>query len=235
MAKTDNLTDYLTDLADAIRAKKGITEKINPQDFASEIASIEIGSNKHMLVPYLRRTGDGYIDTGIKGANNNLTIKVRYAMRVFPTGYWRFISAYKDESTNTTRIILNKNTQLLANLNAVATGGSITLTRTGYTGVVYTDILEPTSSTAFKLTSNGVSTTKTRTLGEPIDQNILIFPLTTDTVDVELYQCQIYDGDTLVRDFYPWYEEEFGLYDLVSKTFFKNNGTGTFTGELIEI
>lgn len=43
MAKTDNLTDFLTDLADAIREKKGITEAINPQDFSGEIASIESG------------------------------------------------------------------------------------------------------------------------------------------------------------------------------------------------
>ena len=43
MAKNDNLTDFLTDVADAIREKKGTTGKINPQDFASEIASIEGG------------------------------------------------------------------------------------------------------------------------------------------------------------------------------------------------
>lgn len=43
MAKNDNLTDFLTDVADAIREKKGTTELINPQDFASEIASIESG------------------------------------------------------------------------------------------------------------------------------------------------------------------------------------------------
>ena len=46
MAKNDNLTDFLTDVADAIRAKKGITDKINPQDFASEIASIESGGGE---------------------------------------------------------------------------------------------------------------------------------------------------------------------------------------------
>ena len=43
MAKNNNLTDFLTDVADAIRAKKGTTEPINPQDFSSEIASIESG------------------------------------------------------------------------------------------------------------------------------------------------------------------------------------------------
>ena len=43
MAKSDNLTDFLTDVADAIREKKGTTEKINPQDFSNEIREIETG------------------------------------------------------------------------------------------------------------------------------------------------------------------------------------------------
>lgn len=40
MAKTDNLTDFLTGVADAIRTKKGTTAKINPQNFETEIGSI---------------------------------------------------------------------------------------------------------------------------------------------------------------------------------------------------
>lgn len=40
MSKENSLTDFLTDVADAIRAKKGTSNKINPQDFSSEIASI---------------------------------------------------------------------------------------------------------------------------------------------------------------------------------------------------
>ena len=40
MAKTDNLTDFLTGVANAIRAKKGTTAKINPQNFETEISSI---------------------------------------------------------------------------------------------------------------------------------------------------------------------------------------------------
>lgn len=41
MAKTDNLTDFLTGVAGAIRTKKGTTALINPQDFESEISSID--------------------------------------------------------------------------------------------------------------------------------------------------------------------------------------------------
>ena len=43
MAKNNNLTDFLTDIANAIRTKKGTTAKINPQNFSSEIASISTG------------------------------------------------------------------------------------------------------------------------------------------------------------------------------------------------
>lgn len=44
MARNNNLTDFLTDVADAIRAKKGTTGLINPQNFSSEIESIISGS-----------------------------------------------------------------------------------------------------------------------------------------------------------------------------------------------
>lgn len=40
MSKENNLKDFLIDLADGIRAKKGTTEKIDPQNFRSEIESI---------------------------------------------------------------------------------------------------------------------------------------------------------------------------------------------------
>ena len=45
MAKNNNLTDFLTDTANAIRTKKGTTAKINPQNFSSEIASIQTGTD----------------------------------------------------------------------------------------------------------------------------------------------------------------------------------------------
>lgn len=41
MAKNDNIIDFLGDVADAIREKKGISEPIAAQDFADEIKSIE--------------------------------------------------------------------------------------------------------------------------------------------------------------------------------------------------
>lgn len=43
MAKNDNLKDFLTDVADAIREKKGTEDLINPQNFADEIRNLPNG------------------------------------------------------------------------------------------------------------------------------------------------------------------------------------------------
>lgn len=47
MSKINNLTEFLTDVAGAIRTKKNYpsTQKINPQNFASEIESISTASS----------------------------------------------------------------------------------------------------------------------------------------------------------------------------------------------
>lgn len=51
-------------------------------------------------------------------------------------------------------------------------------------------------------------------------------------LSAKLYSCQIYDGNTLVRDFIPIKTTTniYGLWDKVNKVFYKNAGTGTFTG-----
>ena len=69
MAKNNNLTDFLTDLANTIRTKKGYTStvKLNPQNFSSEISSIStstpgawsdyITTNSSSGVPLVKTSG----------------------------------------------------------------------------------------------------------------------------------------------------------------------------------
>ena len=66
MAKNDNLKDFLTDVADAIRAKKGTTDLINPQNFGDEIRSIEDGGGDNRLADAIvKRTITEYINNEI--------------------------------------------------------------------------------------------------------------------------------------------------------------------------
>lgn len=50
-SKASNLTAFLTGIANALRAKKGTTELINPQDFESEIANSTITLQNKTITP----------------------------------------------------------------------------------------------------------------------------------------------------------------------------------------
>lgn len=78
MAKNNNLSDYLLDIANAIREKKGTTRPINAQDFANEIASIqtsgggEAGSESDMIA---------LLEGSISHLSSNATKIRQYAFR----------------------------------------------------------------------------------------------------------------------------------------------------------
>ena len=50
---------------------------------------------------------------------------------------------------------------------------------------------------------------------------------------MQIYSCKMYYNDSLVRSFVPCYRKSdnvIGMYDMVSRQFFTNAGTGSFTG-----
>ena len=186
----------------------------------------------------LIRKGKGYIDTGIDGANSNLTIKVRYEFDTMPTGYWTLVRAYVNESTNSTRIIYNKSNSVYCCLNSVPSV-SLAFSQTRYPTVTYTDILKPESSTTFSYTTAGVKTNKARTSGTQLSgKNLELFTDSSsgDGVNVKIYYLKLYDGETLVRDFVPHVTQdgECGMYDKVTKQFYGNSGGGTFEVEMMD-
>lgn len=60
MAKNNNLQDFIEDIADAIRKKKGVDYKINPQNFSNEIADIKIAVEGQEGI--IDHTANGIID-----------------------------------------------------------------------------------------------------------------------------------------------------------------------------
>ena len=183
----------------------------------------------------LVRKGIGSIDTGVDGANSNLTIEARYEFITLPTGYFNLVYAYLNEQTNATRICFNKNISTLACLNSIPTQ-SLSQTATRRESVVYTDTLKPVGGTSFSYASDGVTTNKNRVNGSSLEGKTLsIFTKSSsnDRVDIKMYYLKIYDGETLIRDYVPYAtaDGECGMYDNVTQQFYGNAGDGTFEVE----
>lgn len=77
MSKVDNLTDYLTDLGNTIRAKKSKTDVINPQDFSDEISSIDTAKPEQAKIVTYTTNGtfavtpdEGYTLAGVRTTVN---------------------------------------------------------------------------------------------------------------------------------------------------------------------
>lgn len=76
MSKSDNLTDFLLDIANEIRDKKGVSDKINPQNFRNEIDSLYSNLEAEQFgqcftpVPYIVKKSDG--TTSYVSSNPNL-------------------------------------------------------------------------------------------------------------------------------------------------------------------
>lgn len=75
MSKDNNLHDFLQDVADAIREKKGSNEPINAQNFSDEIRNLPSGGEEGS---YIDATGKGYtgmsraiIKEGVSSIANN--------------------------------------------------------------------------------------------------------------------------------------------------------------------
>lgn len=66
-SKANNLTAFLTGIANALRAKKGTTELINPQDFESEITNITITLQKDKTITPTKSEQTIQADAGYDG------------------------------------------------------------------------------------------------------------------------------------------------------------------------
>lgn len=71
MSKENNLTDFLTDVADAIRYSASTSVPINPQNFSDEIKKLKFGTNAVSLTSENTISGDDL---------NNIQEKQRYLL-----------------------------------------------------------------------------------------------------------------------------------------------------------
>ena len=88
MSKDNNLHDFLTDIADAVREKKGTTEPINAQNLSSEIRSIEAGGAANGF----NFTGEVHDQTKISQKNYK-SIRFNEGVTVLESGFIKEMTA----------------------------------------------------------------------------------------------------------------------------------------------
>ncbi len=117
MAKNDNLTDFLTGVANAIRTKKGTTAKINPQNFETEIRSITTSK------PEQEKTVEATNSLQIIIPDNGKTLS-RVIVEAAPLPH-----EYNGEYKNINKCLINKKNKTLilgCNKSIIPLDGSVT-------------------------------------------------------------------------------------------------------------
>lgn len=176
---------------------------------------------------YIESNGTQHVDTGFKPNNNT-----RVVMDFKPTEAYSSMNAYfgaRDTSTSSTA----PNQYVLWNNGAKALRSDYFKTNVSLTieNLLTRKIADKNKNVT---TVDGVSATNTANTGQ-CSYNMLLFAVNNaGTPDfktkIQLYSCQIYDNDTLVRNFLPCENASgvVGLYDTVGGAFYDNDGTGSF-------
>lgn len=164
--------------------------------------------------------GNSYVDTGIKAKD---TIKIQLKFKMDKLTGINFAGMYVDPAT-ALRFFGYGNGFYLdyggESGRCILRSDDVTKTYEYEFGNCYikdlktSEILAENSKQTFDFSSN--------------ENNILLF---SEGEIGDIYNCKIYDGDTLVRDFVPKYDADGKpkLYDNVSNTYFENKGTEEFT------
>lgn len=193
---------------------------------------------EYQKVEYIESSGTQYIDTGIlaKGSLKILTT-IEYKQFISTSEYNFIFGGRNGMSAESNGLVINNNAKVFRN--------------DYYTGLYdafprYTNLF-----TKWNIVKNKGNLSCTSTDGQIINSignneetftansTIYIFAMHNGTGTAvaypgsfRLYSFIIYDGNTLVRDFKPCIrisDNKVGLYDLITKQFYTNQGTGQFT------
>ena len=180
-------------------------------------------------IAYVENTGTDYIETDVKGDNNNLSFEIQYEWLRLPAEgtYTNVFTSYESESHITTRIIQYGPQTTYFNINSKAEQ-STPLEKERIINEIYTEKLEPTDENTFTYTSG--EDTQTATRKSAINQSSNIYLLISNFTRV--YYFKIYDNGELIKDYIPALNAygEYGLFDKVKKEFITNGGSSRIIG-----
>ena len=189
----------------------------------------------YTAVEYIQTSGSQYIDTGVKAsASAGLSADFCFVDTRSPQS---FVQVYENRAGRYELIIL-----LLSNFNSP--DGAVWFA-CGYSALQYfkkadtnRHIYYFNADGQYTVEMDGIQYAKadpSKTTFPEDARNLWLFARNASYVNayahVKLYSCAIYDNGIKIRDFKPCLDADGVpcLYDLISKTAFYNQGTGSFT------
>lgn len=183
-------------------------------------------SEKYTRLEYIESTGTQYIDTGFK-MNQSTRVVMKVKATSISANAWAFEGRISSSSASKGVFFYYSNNQLWnVDYNASSNRKSIS-------GVAATDMLDIDYNKNV-CTINGVSVTHTAATFQSSYNLTLLAANTAGTIagylNAKLYSCQIYDNDTLIRDYIPALRSDgvAGLYDAVNDTFYVSGSADNF-------
>lgn len=224
----------LTAIADAIRGKTGKSGALTLDAMPTEIAGIETGGGSGKLpegytqLEYIESTGTQYINTGYKATSENYLIKCKFAITDYAANRVLFGGG---ASTDIISVLITSDAKLKFYVGSGSVSGLLV---PFVTGTEY-EMECHANNGAFTVTVNGTSYSGTYSGAINKDYPLFIFANNSagsagQFSSARIYEFQIYDNGTLVRDYTSCYNanDEIGLHDIANKVFYGNAGSGEF-------
>lgn len=184
--------------------------------------------NGYTQLEYIKSNGTQYINTGFKPTSNT-----RVVMNIEPLEVPSILAFFgtRDSSIPTASLSYNAWATNTTHIRSDYFGSSIL---SNETNILTKGTIDKNKNI---LTGYGQTITNTASTGKECSYNLFLLAcndMGTAKYYLKsiLYSCKIYDNGTLIRDFIPVKrisDNEYGLWDKVTKAFYPNSGTGSFT------
>lgn len=183
-------------------------------------------SDSYTRLDYIESTGTQYIDTGFK-PNQDTRVVMDVQLTASPTDVGNIFGSRTSATSN--NFAFNYSTTSAAFLSDFA---DYTKSRLNFSFDALTRLSIDSNKTS--ITVNGTQQEHVLTAFQGAYNLCLLALNNAGTVQwyskAKLYACQIYDNDTLVRDYVPVLRSDgvAGLFDLVNQKFYASSGSGNF-------
>jgi hypothetical protein len=185
----------------------------------------------YLRLEYIESTGTQYIDTGFKHNQNTRVVMDIQLVSISANVEWLFGGRESNGSKSKNMFYDPRSTGLAFFADYNINGGT---DRYKFTSLSALDRLSIDYDKNNIVVNGETHTWTVETFQSPV--SMYLFGMHDDVTDgkkvsARLYSCKIYDNDFLVRNFIPCKnaQDAVGLYDLVTETFYANQGTGAFT------